>query len=599
MINFKEKKLFLLLLTLSFFLFWGFQNVKASGMESISDTISTSQPEVGAIHTIRFTAVSEIPSSGSIRITPREEAFLIPSEMSYQDVQLFINDSEQNIGSSPGAGVSGVEVIDGDSGSVTINLASDLTINPTDRVRIIIGSEDNKIINPDSTGPYGIRIQTYNQANSLMGTASAFIFIVDPVSVNTFVEVQDPLVATIPANVLDMNTAILRGELLNLASYDSVHLFFQYRLKVETEEEEEEEGEEEEPEEPVDPPEVEPWTDTGLFGRSSPVRFSELVGGLEKGTTYEFRAGVEWFDEEDEEIKRGFGEIEEFTTYEKELEEKDEEEQPEGGPGDADFPGGTGPGPGGGSGPRPGGEPADPAPEELPDPPPYLALRGWSYPGGSMTLIQNNEEVLTGNADSSAYFDLEINEPLSGTHNFVLRAEDTHERALYETSMTLETNPERGLLISGIFFPPSVELDSDTVSSEGEINIYGETIPGITVDIRFWEGEDEIETVTTSANNEGQWSYTIEGGDFEDGRYGLRVRGRHGREESSFSDTFYFNVGEVGCAAADINRDGRVGLPDFSILMHHWGTDEPSADLNKDGVVDLVDFSIMMSCWTG
>lgn len=50
----------------------------------------------------------------------------------------------------------------------------------------------------------------------------------------------------------------------------------------------------------------------------------------------------------------------------------------------------------------------------------------------------------------------------------------------------------------------------------------------------------------------------------------------------------------------DINRDGRVDLVDFSILLYNWGMPKnPQADFNEDGVVDLVDFSIMLYHWTG
>ena len=49
----------------------------------------------------------------------------------------------------------------------------------------------------------------------------------------------------------------------------------------------------------------------------------------------------------------------------------------------------------------------------------------------------------------------------------------------------------------------------------------------------------------------------------------------------------------------DLNKDDRVNLIDFSILLYWWGRENPSADFNQDGLVNLTDFSIMLYYWTG
>lgn len=53
-----------------------------------------------------------------------------------------------------------------------------------------------------------------------------------------------------------------------------------------------------------------------------------------------------------------------------------------------------------------------------------------------------------------------------------------------------------------------------------------------------------------------------------------------------------------GFRNGDINRDGRVDILDFSILLSRLGTKDAKADLNKDGIVDLQDYSILLSNWT-
>ncbi len=71
---------------------------------------------------------------------------------------------------------------------------------------------------------------------------------------------------------------------------------------------------------------------------------------------------------------------------------------------------------------------------------------------------------------------------------------------------------------------------------------------------------------------------------------------------SALSDTLLLRVGETGPSTgnkSDISRDGKVNLVDFSIMLSHWGTDNPDSDFNSDGKVDLADFSIMLFNWTG
>jgi hypothetical protein len=50
-----------------------------------------------------------------------------------------------------------------------------------------------------------------------------------------------------------------------------------------------------------------------------------------------------------------------------------------------------------------------------------------------------------------------------------------------------------------------------------------------------------------------------------------------------------------------LNKDGKVGAVDFSIMLAFWGKKSPFknqyVDINKDGKVGAVDFSIMLYQW--
>ena len=73
---------------------------------------------------------------------------------------------------------------------------------------------------------------------------------------------------------------------------------------------------------------------------------------------------------------------------------------------------------------------------------------------------------------------------------------------------------------------------------------------------------------------------------------------------SPFSHVLQFFVGKGGpLKTADENKDGKVNIVDFSIMLFWWNTKQAKglgiADINGDGKVNIVDFSIMLFQWTG
>ena len=50
---------------------------------------------------------------------------------------------------------------------------------------------------------------------------------------------------------------------------------------------------------------------------------------------------------------------------------------------------------------------------------------------------------------------------------------------------------------------------------------------------------------------------------------------------------------------ADINKDGKVDILDFNVLLVNWGTPSNNdADLNGDGKVDIIDFNALIVAWS-
>ena len=108
---------------------------------------------------------------------------------------------------------------------------------------------------------------------------------------------------------------------------------------------------------------------------------------------------------------------------------------------------------------------------------------------------------------------------------------------------------------------------------------------------------------STQSQSNGSWSVPLDTGGMNTGTYTFQARTVIlDGDRSSDWERVYFGIGvepEDSGLTADLNRDGRVNLADFSILLFHWGTSNPLADINGDGNVGLPDFSIMLFQWTG
>ena len=538
-----------------------FHFANATSLKQVSDTISNSAPATGTNHIIRFTIVTQVPASGKIVITPQSGAFYIPSSLDYTDLQFFVNNEEKTLGSSPGPGVSGVSIISGLEGEITITLASNLTLSSNDKIRLIIGKGiyGRQIINPGSEGSYKIDIQTKNPSNIQLDWGRAMIAILQPVQVGTELIRVAPIIQTLQAYVADNPlTATLYGGLLNMGTTYWVEVYFEYREKGLT-----------------------LWNETPKTTSTEPLIFTTLLTSIEYSKKYEFRAVGDWlfWDEQQQQYfpTSTYGEILEFPT------------PPPGEPQPPPSPPGV---------PPPSGVPAAPPPPFPPKPPPYVIFHGWAFPVGTITLLKDNQIFLSGTANNKAEFRIDINTPLSGIIKFVLQAKDDKNRNSVDLPFTIEADPNKVAVISNIIFSPTIELSKNKLKAGEKLEIFGKTVPDAQIEIRILDSEGKETIQKTVADIKGDWKFVLETKNYKNGRYKVRAKTTIFGEESIFSKVLTFDLGIV-CGIADLNCDGKVNIVDFSILMFYWGTSSPIADINGDGKVNITDFSIMMAYWTG
>jgi len=229
-----------------------------------------------------------------------------------------------------------------------------------------------------------------------------------------------------------------------------------------------------------------------------------------------------------------------------------------------------------------------------------VVIKGKAYPQAQLTLLQDGKVIATEKADDLANFKIEIKDITPGVWTFSLWAKDKKGRKSITLSYTVTIQRNMITTISGVFLPPTIELSRVNLKKGEELDISGQTVPQSQIFTHI-ESSELIKTATST--KKGDWQVEIDTGILEEGTHTTRAKAKtFDGLKSSFSQVLAFYVGEKApeiVRSADLNRDDKVNLIDFSILLYWWGKENPSVDLNQDGLVNLSDFSIMLYYWTG
>jgi len=235
--------------------------------------------------------------------------------------------------------------------------------------------------------------------------------------------------------------------------------------------------------------------------------------------------------------------------------------------------------------------------------PPHLSVKvifqGKAYPNAFLTLLKNGKVTATFFAEESGLFERDLDGLSEGTYTFGIWAEDTEGRKSVTSSFTIELLGGTLTTISGIFIPPTIEINPYQLERGQILNIFGQAFPESEINI-FISPKEIVKKTKTSLK--GKWLYNLDTKDLEKGDYEVRAKAFHGEgKQSQFSQTLSFSV-VLRCWGADLNFDEKVNVVDFSILLYFWEQANPRnqcADINSDGIVDIFDFSLMAYQWTG
>lgn len=263
---------------------------------------------------------------------------------------------------------------------------------------------------------------------------------------------------------------------------------------------------------------------------------------------------------------------------------------------------GGGSGGGGASGSATGFAPGS----EIPPKETKVVIIGKAYPGSEVNILTDGKVIGMVKADPKADFYFETSAIAPGVVGLGLWAEDNKGRKSALQTLTFRVASGAVTTVSGVYLSPSIDIDRPILARGETLQIFGQTVPDGQVIIHV-NSETEIVKQTDSSNT-GDWLLKFDTTPLEEEEYHItkatfQLASPKNVISSGFSKAISFYVGKTGstdtCPGADLNKDGKVNLVDFSILLYYWGTDNACADQNHNGKVDLIDFSIMLYHWTG
>jgi len=621
-----------------------------------SDLISTSHPSANADHLLKFTVMENIPPSGKIEVIPENGVFYVPADMSYEDVDFAVADDIQGVftersvapivdGSSDGVLVLGNQP----NSKVVITMNSAQGVSAGQAVRIKIGANavfglqgNSQIQNPVNDGSYAVGVKTYDNANASLENLYGRIAIVQPVQMNSLVRGRmmngNPngwLTYGTGQTILSLMTnytGICRYSVASNTPYNLMAGQFSY----------------------VDG--ASSTYHTALLSSLSAgneynyfIRCQSGAGTIDAENICTYIASTTPYHESDGTP------ITEMLCYEYQVHfQISSISGAVGGVDAGDGGGGSSSGSGSGSNPSDGGSTSGTGthtsggggggggggagsatgnvsntgtlgtvgivfgaglPDMKPYPPypsaPGVLMQGYSFPNSTVIILKDGKEIGKVKAAVDGRFSAFLEGLTKGVYAFGAKSEDTLKRKTIVYSATIWVNDGSQSTISDIVLAPTISLTKTEYRKDELTEVSGQAPAQATIEVQILPDrtgkipDNEIVKKEVKATAGGLWSASISMAKSANGRYRVKARAKVSESAmSEFGDILLMALGESlspagACEKGDLNKDGKVNLVDFSILLYYWNTSNACADQNKDKTVNLTDFSIMMYYWTG
>ena len=234
-----------------------------------------------------------------------------------------------------------------------------------------------------------------------------------------------------------------------------------------------------------------------------------------------------------------------------------------------------------------------------------VSIQGKAYPNVTVNILIDGSSVGTVRTNTRGEFTFNTDTD-PGTSSFGFWATDSQGTRSLTVNTTFEVTQGAVTNLNGILIPPTIRATNTNINPGETITLSGQTMPSVSVEVSIDSGK---KILTTTSDTSGNWSLPFDTGTVSIDTHTARARFVTGsnqlKTESSYGTAISLFVGVEGKATSnsDLNRDGKVNLIDFSILIFWWGTpggnSNPPADINGNARVGLEDFSILLFNWTG
>lgn len=236
-----------------------------------------------------------------------------------------------------------------------------------------------------------------------------------------------------------------------------------------------------------------------------------------------------------------------------------------------------------------------------------VVISGFAFPNSPVAVMVDGKVAQTTRSSGTGAYTVTLDAISKGVYTFGVYGEapDKVRSSTFSTSFTVTGG--RTSELTNINVSPSVKVSPDPVNPGQTLAVSGYGLPNSTINIQNGKQKAGIMSeFTVTADGAGKWSTTIPTDSFVKGPYQIRAKSSiAGGAATGFSAYAYYTVGDKasGPLNADLSRDGKVNLTDFSILLFWWGgtggNSDPPADINHDSKVNLTDFSILLFNWSG
>ena len=260
----------------------------------------------------------------------------------------------------------------------------------------------------------------------------------------------------------------------------------------------------------------------------------------------------------------------------------------------------------GGGGTKGGGASGYEVGRDTPLPATKVVIKGTAYPNSDVHILKDSAILGLTKADVTANFSYESSDITPGVASFGFWSEDKNKLKSTLYTLTFRVTSNAVTTISGVYIPPTIATDKVTLKNGEDITIFGTTMP--LTDIYLEIHSDDVVLKQLKSDEDGEWALLFNTAPLQKDTshmvksyFQKTASGATIKSGYSSASSFYLGSAEPGneCPGADLNKDKRVNLTDFSILLFYWGTNNACADQNHNGKVELTDFSIMMYYWTG